>query len=183
MACLGERYGDRVEQAQLARNDRGVAERAGRCAAQVVAPVIHEVRHDGGEGEYVAAGRYLGAQRRAVEADGAAEGVLHQHFHLCSSPTPATSELSAVPRQSREYFSAGPRQSREYLSAAAAERGTCRGRGTKLEVRQQKCPPTVTNAMGKWCNTSLKDQFTWFAYDNARTKNVHPLSQPPYAHS
>ncbi len=72
-----------AHEAQLARNERRVAQRAGRSAAAGAAVVVRrQVRHDGREGKDVAAGRDLRAQRRRVQRDRAAQRRRRQHFHL-----------------------------------------------------------------------------------------------------
>jgi hypothetical protein len=62
------------DQAQLSCHDWLVAQRAGCAAAQLFAPVCHEVLHDAAKAVDVAAGRDLGAQRWALQADGALDG-------------------------------------------------------------------------------------------------------------
>lgn len=62
-----------MHEAEFASHNGGIAQRAGGGSAQVVAPVVDEVGHDGGEAEDVATRCDLGAQRGAVQADGAAQ--------------------------------------------------------------------------------------------------------------
>ena len=72
-----------AHEAQLARDHGRVAERAGRGAAHGRSVVVRrQVRHDGREGEDVAAGRDLSAQRRRVQRDRAAQRRRRQQLHL-----------------------------------------------------------------------------------------------------
>ena len=71
-----------ADEAQLAGDEGGVAQGAGGGLAQRVAPVVQQVRHDGREAEDVAAGRDLGAQRRAVQRDRAPQRRRDQHLDL-----------------------------------------------------------------------------------------------------
>ena len=70
-----------LDYSQLPRHDGLEAERAWGGLAQVVAPMAHEVGHDGGEGEDVAAGRDLRADG-SLQRDGAVDLMRRQHFDL-----------------------------------------------------------------------------------------------------
>ena len=65
------------------RATRGALHRGqGEALRSASPPVVQQVRHDGREAEDVAAGRDLGAQRRAVQRDRAPQRRRDQHLDL-----------------------------------------------------------------------------------------------------